>query len=154
MFSQKSQLIIISSLIAFVLVGISSALGPNEPMSARAPPISCGDLNVESNLVRQECLSVDGTDTLDCSFYFDAKKRSLLNDTSRSCLLVQAVYQRLYTKRYFLAFSTFMLDHRTNSTLVDNLKIGSFQVSSADFVDVGIILTKAINGCSGLVGFP
>jgi len=47
-----------------------------------------------------------------------------------------------------------MLDHRTNSTLVDNLKIGSFQVSSADFVDVGIILTKAINGCSGLVGFP
>lgn len=60
---------------------------------------------LKGNLVRQERLSVDGTDTLDCSFYFDAKKRSLLNDTSRSCLLVQAVYQRLYTKRYFLAFS-------------------------------------------------
>lgn len=86
MFSQKSQLIIISSLIAFVLIGISNALGTNEPMSERAPPISCEDLTVESNLVRQECLPVDDTDTLDCSFYFDAKKHSLLNDPA-TCLI-------------------------------------------------------------------
>lgn len=45
---------------------------------------------LKGNLVRQERLSVDGTDTLDCSFYFDAKKHSLLNDTS-TCLIFGSV---------------------------------------------------------------
>ncbi|KAK4515752.1 Vacuolar ATP synthase subunit C [Mucor velutinosus] len=182
MLSQKSQTLFISSLLVSVLIGVSSALGINETTSsARTPPKAYLDPIVENKLVRQSCLPVNGTDTLDCSFYFDAKKHSLLYDPSNCLVFGYYRYPPLSSQRngscqlkfpanaciqsdlswlsvcfevYYA--DTLSLDRRSNFTtpkpLVDNLKIGSFQTSSANFTDVAVFLAET-DGFTAPVGF-
>lgn len=58
----------------------------------------------------------------------------------------------------YIYIDTFNLSRRSNSTiapkaaLVDNLKIGSFQTSSAEFTDVAVFLAET-DGYTGPVGF-
>ncbi|OAD03710.1 hypothetical protein MUCCIDRAFT_163265 [Mucor lusitanicus CBS 277.49] len=61
MVSQKSLVLIVSSLLLSALVGVSAGTAVIGP---------------EETYVRQSCVPTNSTDTLDCSFYFDAKKHS------------------------------------------------------------------------------
>ncbi|KAL9556748.1 hypothetical protein MBANPS3_001729 [Mucor bainieri] len=192
MFSQKFQILIISSLLLSALASVSSALETNstttsQPASpVKTPPKPYLDPIVENKLVRQSCLPVSGTDTLDCSFYFDAKKHSLLEDPSNclvfgyyrnppssqrndSCQLRFPPDACIYEEVSWLSgcfevyyADTFKLNRpRSRSStmlkapldpLLDNLKIGSFQISSADFTDVAVFLAET-DGYVGPLGF-
>ncbi|GAN10760.1 hypothetical protein MAM1_0398c10307 [Mucor ambiguus] len=161
MFSQKFQILIISSLLVAILAGVSNALDARHP-------IFFTTMIINQNLVRHSCLPVKSTDKLDCSFYFDAKKHSLLGDPSNclvfgyyknhppsrsggdcmlrlptdACIRNDLAWPSTCFETYYLG--TFRLSSSTMPTeaLVDNVKIGFFQVPSADQANLRVFIAE------------